>query len=109
MPGWRGPKLALDDAPPFPAELQYLWQWFSEHCWGLQTNGMTQPRVTWEGLAAWCYLMDIVLLPWEARAIVTLGNVRANALTPKTETSSSNGADRPRPAGGKKRRGEHSR
>jgi hypothetical protein len=110
IPGWRGPPTALDEAPPFPEELRYLWVWFSQHCWGLQVTGMAMPRVSWEGLAAWCSLMDVALLPWEASALVQLGNVRANAMTPKsTEASSGNGVDRPHRAGGKKRRGDHPR
>lgn len=109
IPGWRGPPTVLDEAPPFPTELQYLWVWFSEHCWGLQITGMAIPNVSWEGLAAWCDLMDIALAPWEARAMVQLGNTRAAAMTPKTETGSSNGVNRPHRAGGKKRRGEHPR
>jgi hypothetical protein len=85
--------------------------WFSEHCWGLQITGMAIPNVTWQGLAAWCELMDIVLAPWEARAMVLLGNVRFAALTPKSTTkeTGSNGINRPHRAGGKKRRGEHPR
>jgi hypothetical protein len=72
---------------------------------------MAIPTVTWQGLAAWCGLMDIALAPWEVSAMVRLGNVRANALTPKTTTKETigNGADRPHRAGGKKRRGEHPR
>jgi hypothetical protein len=112
MPHWRGPKTtALDDAPPFPTELQYLWSWFTEHCLGLQASGMAMPHVTWEGLSAWCELMDIALVPWEARAMVRLGNVRAAELSKPTQTieTSINGADRPHSAGGKKRRGDHPR
>jgi hypothetical protein len=72
IPGWRGPQTILDEAQPFPAELQYLWVWFSAHCWGLQSTGMAIPTVTWQGLAAWCELMDIALAPWEASAMVRL-------------------------------------
>lgn len=109
MPNWRGPKTtALDAAPPFPTELQYLWMWFSEHSWGLQANGMAVPNVTWEGLAAWCELMDVALVPWEARAMVRLGNVRAAALSKSTQaTEAINGATRPHRPGAKKRRGDH--
>ena len=110
IPGWRGPQTALDEAPPFPAELQYLWLWFSEHCWGLQTNGMAVPTVTWQGLAAWCELTDVALAPWEARTMVRLGNVRFVALSSKSsKPEAGNGASRPHRAGGKKRRGEHPR
>lgn len=110
MPNWRGPRLALDAAPPFPTELQYLWAWFSEHCLGLQVNGMVVPHVTWEGIAAWCELMDIALAPWEARAMVRLGNVRAAALSKPTQSiEAGNGAARPYRAGAKKRRGDHPR
>lgn len=70
---------------------------------------MTVPNVTWEGLSAWCALMDIALAPWEASAMVRLGNVRVVAMTPKTTTKETNGVNRPHRAGGKKRRGEHPR
>lgn len=45
---------------------------------GLAQNGMAPPAVTWEGLKAWCEQMRVTLEPWEARAMVTLGTVRAN-------------------------------
>jgi len=67
---------------------------------------MTQPRVTWEGLAAWSGITGIELLPWEARAMVQLGSVRANALTPAVKETPS-GADRPHRANGKKHRRNH--
>jgi len=111
MPNWRGPKTtALDAAPPFPTELRYLWTWFSEHCFGLQAGGMAVPSVTWEGLAAWCELMDIALLPWEAQTMVRLGNVRAAELSkPSQSIEASNGAAGPHRTGGKKHRGDHPR
>jgi hypothetical protein len=58
--------------------------------------------VTWEGLAAWCELTGIELKPWEARAMVRLGNVRANALTPKPEEKKPHGLKRPHRANGAK-------
>ena len=67
---------------------------------------MTQPRVTWEGLAAWSDITGIDLLPWEARAMVALGGVRANALTPAAKDTS-NVVDRPHRANGKKHRRDH--
>lgn len=71
---------------------------------------MTMPRVTWEGLAAWCALTGIELAPWEANAMVRLGNVRAIAMTPEpAKDIGSNGFDRSHRTGGKKRRGEHTR
>jgi hypothetical protein len=33
--------------------------------------------VTWESLVAWSRFAGIVLMPWEARALVTLGYKRA--------------------------------
>ena len=110
MPGWRGPKTtALDAAPPFPDELRYLWLWFSEHCWGLQASGLAIPHVTWEGLAAWCAMMDIALMPWEARAMVRLGTVRAAELGKPKPEAATNGTARPHRAGVEKRRGDHPR
>ena len=67
---------------------------------------MTQPRVTWEGLAAWSGITGIELLPWEARAMVQLGSVRANALTPAPKETP-NVVDRSHRANGKKHRRNH--
>jgi len=68
---------------------------------------MTMPRVTWEGLAAWSDITGIELLPWEARAMVQLGSVRANAMTPAAKETPSV-PDRPHRANGKKHRRDHS-
>lgn len=89
--------------PPPPDELLYLWFWFTEHCWGLAANGMMPSIVTWEGLAAWCDLRGIVLEPWEARAMVQLGNMRAAALLPKP-VEVKHGSKRPHRANGKNHR-----
>jgi hypothetical protein len=47
---------------------------------------MAYPTVTWEGLAAWCAQMRITLEPWEASAMVRLGVLRANILTPQPKS-----------------------
>jgi hypothetical protein len=39
--------------------------------------------VTWRDVADWMRLTGNVLEPWEARAIVTLGLVRANIVSEK--------------------------
>lgn len=33
--------------------------------------------ITWADLAAWCSLTQVSPAPWEANAIIRLGNVRA--------------------------------
>jgi hypothetical protein len=73
-----------DDAPPFPAELGYLWEWFNEHTSGLVVSGMAMPVVTWESLHAWSRITRIDLDAWEARAMIELGAIRAIVEAKKT-------------------------
>jgi hypothetical protein len=98
LPKWRGAKPAIQSAPPFPVELNYLWGWFCEHSMGLSSNGMGPALVTWESLNAWCSQMDIELKPREARAMVRLGHLRAIAQSEKKPVAQS--PDKP----GRKRR-----
>lgn len=73
--------------PPFPDELDYLWEWFREISFGLNPNGLVPALVGWRDIRAWRAEMDIgPLEPWEARALVELGLLRASiaeAMRPK--------------------------
>ncbi len=64
--------------PPFPDELDYLWRWWSEIIEGTEGNGFGAPRTGWLVLAAWSDLSRTLLEPWEARALVKIGNVFAS-------------------------------
>lgn len=44
---------------------------------------MAPAQITWRDLAAWSEQMKIVLEPWEAKTLVTLGVVRANIIGEK--------------------------
>lgn len=70
-------KSLVADPPHFPDELSYLWDWYRIHAMGIALSGMAPAVVTWEGVAAWALLMDVALQPWEARAMVTIGYIRA--------------------------------
>jgi hypothetical protein len=72
-------KAIAPDPPHFPEELAYLWNWYRQHEMGLAINGMAPPNVTWEGVAAWSMITDVLLQPWEARAMVVLGYARTVA------------------------------
>jgi hypothetical protein len=75
------PKVApAPDGPPFPAALAYLWRMFAELVIGLPSGGFGPAVVTWETLRAWCALMRVTLRPWEALALVRLGEVRARVI-----------------------------
>jgi len=69
--------------PPFPPQLDYLWQLYCQHTLGLAVSGMAPAVVTWEGMTAWCRLMDIELDPEEALILVRLGREAANAAAEK--------------------------
>lgn len=80
--GWKR-RAELPSSPELPAELVYLWRDFKEICSGLQSNGIGQTLVTWEALAAWSALTQTRLDAWEARALISLGIVRANIMAEK--------------------------
>lgn len=65
------------EGPPFPDLLDYLWTWFAEISIGIASTGMAPPVVTWADVAAWRQQTGEVMEPWEARAIVSLGALRA--------------------------------
>lgn len=78
LPGWKGRKVVVSEAPPFPSALGYLWSDFCEISMGLSANGMGPALLTWEALSAWCWLTGTTFEPWEARCLVRLGLARAN-------------------------------
>ena len=83
---------AVEEGPPFPDELDYLWNWFTELTPGLSTNGMSPPTVSWEAVRAWQALAGIgPLEPWEAGALVRLGMLRASIQAERAA------AERPKP------------
>jgi hypothetical protein len=74
--------------PEFPDALGYLWRWFQEISWGLAPNGFAPPVITWETLRAWQALSQAELEPWEARALVQLGMLRAAIQAQKSDAAS---------------------
>lgn len=83
----------VDDRPPLPEPLAYLWGWFNQHSYGLSSGGMGPSTVTWEGLAAWSALMKIEMEPWESFVMVRLGYLRA--LIQSEEKPKTNGNQNP--------------
>lgn len=75
------PKAIAEAWPPCPAELIYLWNLFNEISMGVASNGMSYPTISWECLAAWRAQMRVDLDPWESRALVRLGSLRASILS----------------------------
>jgi len=76
------PKIAaVDEGPALAAEIAYLWRMFAEIMLGVGGNGMSPAVVTWEGLRAWAAFTRTELQPWEALALVQLGNLRARVIS----------------------------
>lgn len=67
--------------PPFPVVLAYLWAWFCDISAGIAGNGTTPPVITWEAAAAWAISTGINPEPWEYRAMLVLGAMRANIIS----------------------------
>lgn len=88
LPGWKGRTRALPEAPEFPEELDYLWDWFHDIMQGSDGGGFAAPRVTWLTLQAWGVITRTVLEPWEADALIRLGCAfaAANNEKPKSGT-----------------------
>lgn len=78
-----------DDGPVCPRELVYLWNFFWEISDGISPGGFGPAVVTWNDLYCWRAQMGIDLAPWETRAIVRLGNLRAVVASEKTPTPAS--------------------
>lgn len=78
----RRPRRAIiQTGPPFPDELGYLWAAFVEISAGLAGSGFGPPVMTWEAIRAWQALTGFgEIEPWEARALVQLGLLRASIL-----------------------------
>jgi hypothetical protein len=68
----------VQEGPPFPEALDYLWLWFCQHSMGIAATGMGYPVITWEGLRAWGLQMRIDIEPWEADVMMNLSCIRAN-------------------------------
>lgn len=65
-----------DEPPECPQALLYLWGYFCEISHGLDTGGFGLSGITWTNLKAWSDLMQQMLEPWEAIALVRLGTLR---------------------------------
>jgi len=57
----------LAEAPPFPEGLSYVWDWYME----LAT---TEP-LPYAEIKAWAEIMDIDVLPWEAKLVKSLDRI----------------------------------
>ncbi len=77
LPGWKGKKQVVPEAPSFPEYVSHIWDWFLEISIGLSSNGMGPALVTWESLQAWRLLTGEEIENWEAKALVRLGYTRA--------------------------------
>jgi hypothetical protein len=88
LPGWKGKKEVIPEAPEFPEGIRYVWAMFAEIVQGVGSNGFGPPLITWESLHAWCELTGEMLQSWEARALVRLGYARAVIEGEKTERES---------------------
>ncbi|MCW5695776.1 MAG: hypothetical protein KIS96_03465 [Bauldia sp.] len=73
------------DGPPFPDELDYLYRWFMEISLGLASSGMAPAVVTWRDITDWQEQTGEIVEPWEARALVSLGALRASIAVEKTK------------------------
>lgn len=80
MAGFRIAKAAVVVAPPppFPLELDFLWEWYIDVSSGLPINGMVAPTISWDTLKAWQDLARIELEPWQAQTLVRLGSLRVS-------------------------------
>lgn len=76
--GRKLPARLKAEGPEIPEPLVYLWVLFNELSMGLSINGMAPVVVTWEALQAWSRLTSTALVPWEVRALVRLGTLRAS-------------------------------
>lgn len=87
LPGRKKPPPeVIPEGPPFPEELDYLWDWWIQLSRGLPQNGMGPAVVSWLDIQAWRIAMDIGPIdPWEADALVRLGLLRAVVQSEKAE------------------------
>lgn len=90
----RKPKAeVLPEGPAFPAPLDYLWAFFQEISAGIAGNGMSYPNIGWGDILDWSALTQTELAPWEARALVDIGNRRANILSESAERQARDNPD----------------
>lgn len=64
--------------PPFPFELEYLWDLFFEFAAGLVSFGMAPAQASWLDVQAFCGAMQLELEPIERRILISLANLRAS-------------------------------
>lgn len=62
------------EVPPFPDDLEYLWNWFLDLSLGRQPGVMGPARLTWLDYDAWVRrrLKDIDLEDWELDCLLEL-------------------------------------
>ena len=68
-----------------PQELAYLWGWFLELHSGRTQTAMGPAPASHLDLMAWQSNNRIALEPWEARALMYLGQTWARAMSEKRE------------------------
>ena len=66
----------LDDLPPLPGELRYLWHWYFELAATKQVGGTSstvwQQPLQHVEILAWSQLTGVATMPWEVRMLRSL-------------------------------------
>lgn len=68
------------DVPPFPASLEYLYEWFGEVSAGRGDSMSGIPPLTHEGVRAWAEMCGHSPAPHEVRALLALDGAWRSAL-----------------------------
>ncbi|MEP9389661.1 hypothetical protein [Mesorhizobium sp. KR9-304] len=76
--------------PELPFEVAHVWHWFSEIISGCGGGGWGAAIVTWSSIESWARLTGKDVEPWECRALVGLGVLRANILAERDGASDKN-------------------
>lgn len=70
-------RAVFNKRPPFPFEVGYIWNWFSELTLGLAGNGMGPVMASWGDILNWELAAGLELEPWERAALAKLSHTRA--------------------------------
>lgn len=73
----------LTKRPPFPFEIEYLWDLFNEFAWGLKADGMGPVMASWTDLRSWRLEFGHQLQQWEKFALIRLASARAAVVAEK--------------------------
>jgi hypothetical protein len=76
--------------PELPVEVAHIWHWFSEIIAGCDGSGWGPAIVSWSSIDSWSRLTGKDLEPWECRALVSLGVLRANILAERDGAADKN-------------------